>query len=98
MEMAAGGEAWYDAGFYNIGVRPSVEDLGVGADIPGFGPLSYVRREQNGRGKYPEAKIGPNERTAVNGAFKSPSLRNVELTGPYMHNGGFSTLEQEKGG
>jgi cytochrome c peroxidase len=94
MEMAAGGEAWYDAGFYNIGVRPSVEDLGVGADIPGFGPLSYVRREQNGRGKYPESKIGPNERTAVNGAFKSPSLRNVELTGPYMHNGGFSTLEQ----
>jgi cytochrome c peroxidase len=27
-------------------------------------------------------------------AFKVPSLRNVELTGPYMHNGGMATLEQ----
>jgi hypothetical protein len=28
----------------------------------------------------------------VDGAFKTPSLRNVELTGPYFHNGGVSTL------
>ena len=33
-------------------------------------------------------------RVAVNGAFKTPSLRNVELTGPYFHNGGASTLMQ----
>ena len=33
-------------------------------------------------------------RVAVNGAFKVPTLRNIELTGPYMHNGGMSTLEQ----
>ncbi|MFK5950327.1 MAG: cytochrome c peroxidase [Methylococcales bacterium] len=32
--------------------------------------------------------------TAVNGAFKIPSLRNIELTGPYMHNGGMESLEQ----
>jgi cytochrome c peroxidase len=32
--------------------------------------------------------------TAVNGAFKIPSLRNIELTGPYMHNGGMATLEE----
>src|SRR5262249_17163876 len=30
---------------------------------------------------------------AVDGAFKVPSLRNVELTGPYFHNGGQATLE-----
>jgi hypothetical protein len=30
----------------------------------------------------------------ANGAFKSPSLRNVELTGPYFHTGGSATLEQ----
>jgi cytochrome c peroxidase len=30
----------------------------------------------------------------ANGAFKSPSLRNVELTGPYFHTGGAATLEQ----
>jgi len=28
------------------------------------------------------------------GLFKSPSLRNVELTGPYMHDGRFKTLEE----
>ena len=33
-------------------------------------------------------------RVAVDGAFKVPTLRNVEFTGPYMHNGGMSTLEQ----
>lgn len=27
-------------------------------------------------------------------AFKSPTLRNIELTGPYMHNGVFKTLEE----
>jgi len=29
-----------------------------------------------------------------NGAFKSPTLRNVALTAPYMHNGAFQTLEE----
>jgi cytochrome c peroxidase len=33
-------------------------------------------------------------RTAVDGAFKTPGLRNVELTGPYMHNGSMATLRQ----
>ena len=28
------------------------------------------------------------------GAFKTPAIRNVALTGPYMHNGGLSTLRQ----
>jgi cytochrome c peroxidase len=31
---------------------------------------------------------------AIQSAFKVPSLRNVELTGPYMHNGSMATLEQ----
>ena len=38
-----------------------------------------------------------------NGRFKTPGLRNVELTGPYFHNGGVATLRQvvdfyERGG
>lgn len=32
--------------------------------------------------------------TAVQGAFKIPGLRNVELTGPYMHNGSMKNLEE----
>lgn len=31
---------------------------------------------------------------AKNGGFKIPSLRNIELTGPYMHDGRFKTLEE----
>jgi cytochrome c peroxidase len=36
----------------------------------------------------------PNMRDAVDGSFKTPTLRNVELTGPYFHNGSYGTLEQ----
>lgn len=36
----------------------------------------------------------PHTRDAVDGAFKTPGLRNVELTGPYMHDGSLATLEQ----
>lgn len=32
--------------------------------------------------------------TNVKGAFKIPSLRNIELTGPYMHNGSMKSLEE----
>ncbi len=32
--------------------------------------------------------------TNDNGKFKVPSLRNIEVTGPYMHDGRFATLEQ----
>jgi len=34
------------------------------------------------------------ERTRVGGAFKAAQLRNIELTGPYFHNGGKATLFQ----
>lgn len=93
MPMAQG-LAWYDEGFYNIGVRPTVEDLGVGASHPLFGPLSYSRQEQAGRNPDPKNSVPPDQRVAVDGAFKSPTLRNVELTGPYMHNGGMKSLTE----
>ncbi len=32
--------------------------------------------------------------TRDEGKFKAPSLRNVEVTGPYMHDGRFATLEE----
>ncbi|ALQ51556.1 cytochrome-c peroxidase [Nitrosomonas ureae] len=32
--------------------------------------------------------------SAANGSFKIPTLRNIELTGPYMHNGGMATLDE----
>jgi hypothetical protein len=39
-------------------------------------------------------QVGQGERVAADGAFKTPGLRNVELTAPYMHNGGQGTLMQ----
>ena len=41
-----------------------------------------------------EPVTSPFQRDAVDGSFKVPSLRNVELTGPYFHNGAYATLEQ----
>ncbi len=88
----------YDLGFYNIGVRPTAEDLGVGGLQAGGIPLSFTRRIQQGL-PIPDAPISVPHVPAdihaqVDGAFKTPSLRNVELTGPYFHNGGQSTLRQ----
>ena len=88
------GTAYYDGGFYNIGVRPTHEDLGLGASHPAYGPLSYSRQEQNGRNPEPKITIRNDARITVDGAFKSPTMRNVELTGPYMHNGGMKSLEE----
>jgi cytochrome c peroxidase len=33
------------------------------------------------------------QRMGVDGAFKTPSLRNIGLTAPYFHNGGYATLK-----
>jgi hypothetical protein len=42
----------------------------------------------------PVGSTQPADRIGNHGAFKVPQLRNVELTGPYMHNGGMATLRQ----
>jgi cytochrome c peroxidase len=137
--------ALYDSGFYNIGVRPTKDDIGVGGKDPFGNPLSFTQqfvKELLGKpvvdifdvdpctfvvpwlvgldgvlfpGGFKDqtdcdgtlsfltglpAKNAANERfikdlrVAVDGAFKTPTLRNVQLTAPYMHNGGMSTLEQ----
>lgn len=99
MGMADGRVAWYDTGFYNIGVRPSTDDPGIGGGRDGetgqFLPFSLTARSQlNIMRQAGSAVVPPSAKIAVNGAFKTPSLRNIELTGPYMHNGGMATLRQ----
>jgi cytochrome c peroxidase len=74
---------WTDTGFLNIGVRPTKDDPGIGG-VDGTlaqNPLSIAKWT----GQTP---------LAVDGAFKIPGLRNVELTAPYFHNGGEMTLRQ----
>jgi cytochrome c peroxidase len=111
MRMGDGFVALYDNGFYNTGVRPTAEDVGVGGTDPFGNPLSFTREylQYAGGIKYldpfqvdpctfavdPCVEVtDPRARDAVDGAFKTPTLRNVELTGPYFHNGGQATLAQ----
>ena len=164
-DFVLAGPTVYDTGFYNIGVRPTAEDPGIGADdsfgIPlsftgqwingllgivppdellnvnlarvaepfnwfgdavffpgGFAGPAWITHDENfvalpepapGRGNeaVPAYNSTPgadfnisNEQaiqdmpTAIDGSFKTSGLRNVELTGPYFHNGGQLTLEQ----
>ncbi|MBY5945715.1 cytochrome-c peroxidase [Photobacterium rosenbergii] len=116
----------YDNGFYNIGVTPTKEDLGLGGKDPWGNPLSHTKQyfekllgnnvpdnfevdpctfeafvfeqdpcnsaQQTNRLK--NRLVKGKEKSAVDGAFKTPGLRNIELTGPYMHDGSMATLEQ----
>jgi len=97
MNVGNAGQAVYDTAFYNIAVRPTGEDLGVGAKDPFGNPLSESRLAQQGLfqsllNATPNIPVGANERITADGAFKTPGLRNIELTGPYFHNGGTLTL------
>lgn len=98
MFMGDGGCAIYDNGFYNIGVRPTLDDISLGANDPFGNPLSDTGMAmldlffdpvlQPPLGNVPECDARAN----VDGTFKTPTLRNIELTGPYFHNGGHLTL------
>jgi len=93
------GEAVYDNAFYNIGVLPTLEDLGVGGNDPFGHPLSEARLAARGLfeqllSERPNIDVGADERITADGAFKTPGLRNIELTAPYFHNGGQLTLRQ----
>jgi len=118
--------ATYDAGWYNLGVRPTADDPGLDGVDPFGNSLSWTRMLQslpdpsyikvpgatlgctgmNLTTAFPNQLLGPSgfpllsgpltktEANDVAGNFKVPSLRNVELTGPYFHNGGKATLGQ----
>jgi cytochrome c peroxidase len=153
MIMGDGNFAFYDGGFYNIGVTPTTDDRGRGGLGPEGKPLSSSRQflfkdnNINGPINFPiigEPIMGliarnpldttgdgiPDQqelfavdeatgqetlvcidlnmdgkcsavvddivlqRVAVDGAFKASTVRNIELTGPYFHNGGFKTLRE----
>ncbi|WP_329959176.1 cytochrome c peroxidase [Methylomonas rapida] len=77
---------------------------GIEADGKREGEAEVTRRAQNclstTKAYIPtvaaaNATLGTAKMAVANKAtFKVPSLRNVELTGPYMHNGSMATLEQ----
>ncbi len=92
--MLSGGE------FHNVGLE-------IGPDQPFDSGrpdgINTVRIDpMNGRGEYSDARdwdtnikiryLSYNKHTY--GAYKTPTLRNVELTAPYMHDGRFATLRE----
>src|SRR3954471_13902198 len=79
--IIADGAGPHDAGFFNIGVRPTASDPGSAGSDPFGKPLSMTL-------------LGGQASNGVGGTFKVPTLRNVGLTAPYFHNGGMGTLEQ----
>lgn len=94
----------FDVGFTNVGTRPTFEDVGIGGTAPMMPgtPLSITRGRNMGQMwamlmlpviMFP-GEPNPMRGSNIDGAFKIPSLRNIELTGPYFHHGGDLTLKQ----
>ena len=65
-------------------LKTDAEVIGVPATTDTIHPVL-----DSDEGKYNLYKIDIHK-----GAFKTPTLRNVALTAPYMHNGAFTTLEE----
>ncbi|HKR36670.1 MAG TPA: cytochrome c peroxidase, partial [Steroidobacteraceae bacterium] len=96
----------YDQSYYNLSVRPFEEDSGLGTADPFGNPGALIDILTTPPAQIPSAElltqpmfnianpaIAIGERTSTR-SFKTPLLRNIELTAPYFHNGGQGTLLQ----
>lgn len=101
------GASFSDQEFHNIGVPARVARRAPGSspapDSARHGGIETLLRDPfNARGAYSDEKDGERARelgqlTAtpeVWGALRTPSLRNVARTAPYMHQGQFATLRE----
>ena len=99
--------AIYDAGHFNTGVRRTNDDISLGAKDNFGNSFGETQLAIDGtlRSLVPTARVpfglvppigGTTNCDGANvlGTFKAPQLRNVDLTGPYFHNGGQLTLRQ----
>jgi len=95
------GPAFTDGEFHNIGIPPLAG--GKPEDPARYAGIDLVRADPfNARGEFSDAREGERaleletlERTPQNfGEYRTPSLRNVALTAPYMHQGQLKTLAE----
>jgi cytochrome c peroxidase len=88
--MLADGK-FHNHGVPQVGTKVPREDLGRESGIP-----KLMADEFNGAGRYSDAPAGDlavhAEPLRDRGAFKTPTLRNISKTGPYMHTGAFNSL------
>jgi len=77
-------ELFTNFGYENIGVPRNIAAMQARVDLG----LQAPNTLDLGLG----ARMDIND-TALHGAFKTPTLRNVAVTGPYMHNGVFNELK-----
>lgn len=88
------GDGIADKGYFNIGVRPVAEDIGRAA----VGENTWADSLAAGNDfMLPDSQIESVDFSDPDrniGAFKTPTLRNVELNGPFFHNGSQATLKQ----
>ena len=94
------GPLFSDGEFHSIGVPP--RDGALPQDPGRYLGADLVRKDPfRASGAYSDEPDGAAARRTQSlasgpdtwGQFKTPSLRNVELTAPYMHEGQFATLE-----
>jgi cytochrome c peroxidase len=77
------GSLFTDFNYYNIGTPKNPANPVYGVD-PAF--------KDGGLGDRPDLTVA--ERAAEKGKFRVPTLRNIELTAPYMHNGVYKDLKE----
>ena len=79
----------------HLEVFPDPNEPGVlGLNDEDTGEFVQVCRDLDGDGKCSAGDEMILQRVAVDGAFKTPGLRNQLLQGPYMHNGSLATLAE----
>jgi cytochrome c peroxidase len=67
-------------------------DIGIGQEDP---QRRFYPADPHGKPEFPElGRFNITHRLEDRGAFKTPTLRELESTAPYMHDGRFSTLEE----
>ncbi len=83
--------------FFNAAGAPDAQ-CGHCHNSPFYGSNDYFNNGLDGVASLEDFKDkGRGQFTKVltdNGKFRAPSLRNIELTAPYMHDGRFKTLEE----
>ena len=86
--------------FHNIGLPvsdPKPEDDGraAGAKAVRASPFNCLSPHSDAKpGDCRELDFIKHQGPEIAGAFKAPTLRNVGLTGPYMHDGRFASLQE----